>query len=89
MSLKHSRYPNVGPWLKAYEILIRVAGVARDPDAALEALEAMMEGGYAPDVQTHGKMILVYTKSRRVREGFEVRPAQMRIRCPPRHWRAV
>jgi hypothetical protein len=49
-----------------------------------------MEGGYAPDVKTHGKIILVYQKSRRLREGFEVRPVHMmRIRCPPRHRRVV
>ena len=29
-----------GPWAEAYEILIRVAVEARDPDAALAALEA-------------------------------------------------
>ena len=39
----------------AYELLIRLAANAGDPDAALDALEAMLTVGYAPRASTHGK----------------------------------
>ena len=55
----------------AYEILIRCAAMAGDPDAALDTMEAMMSLGYGPKVHTHGKIILAYNNAKNPRKALE------------------
>ena len=55
----------------AYELLIKLAARAGDPDAAVEALEAMLTVGYAPRVHTHGKIILACNRAGDLRRGAD------------------
>ena len=55
----------------AYELLIRLAANAGDPDAALDALEAMLTVGYAPRASTHGKIILACNRAGDLARGVE------------------
>ena len=51
--------------------LIKLAARAGDPDAAVEALEAMLTVGHVPRVHTHGKIILACNRAGDLRRGAD------------------
>ena len=67
----------------AYELLIRLAANAGDPDAALDALEAMLTVGYAPRASTHGKIILACNRAGDLARGVGGSTAPWRPSLPP------